>query len=379
MNSYALLLLALTLTFGIGVSGCSRPATAKNPEPIELSPPEVESEHDGVLVRVDHPEQFPTVVASAHSAATALNVTGVVTADVSRNIPVVSVASGRIIEIRARLGDTVRKGQVLMRVQSADVTEAFSAYRQAVADEKLSLAQLSRSKVLYEKGAIARKDLEVAQEAEEKWDVVVEAAAERLRVLGADTGHPAPTVDILAPADGVITDQQVTAAAGTQGLASPGAFTISDLSRVWVICDVHENDLASIAVGEPADIRLNAFPNRLLHGTISNIGAVLDPTMRTAKVRIEVENSGIMRLGMFVRAEFRPRRGETHGVVPSSAVLHLHDRDWVYVPHDAHTFRRVEVFGGPMLPPDRQEILSGIRPGDRVVANVLLLDSTSSQ
>ena len=160
----------------------------------------------------------PWSLSSRRAAAPELSVTGVVGADVARSVPVVSMASGRIVEIRARLGDTVKKGQLLMRVQSADLAEAFSDYRQAMADEKLASAQLARSKLLYDNGAIAQKDLEVAQEAEEKADVAVETAAERLQVLGADKNHPTPIVDILAPAYGVITDQKVTAASGTQTL-----------------------------------------------------------------------------------------------------------------------------------------------------------------
>ena len=364
--------------FSIALAGCSRRVTAKDLEPAAATSP-VEEEQDGALVKVDHPEQFPLATASPHRAAETLSVTGVVSADVSRNVPVVSMSSGRIVEIDARLGDTVRKGQVLMRVQSADLSDAFSTYRQAVADEKLAVAQLARSRALFGNGAIARKDLEVAEEAEEKADVVVGAAIDKLRVLGANKDHPTAFVDVLAPVSGVITDQQVTAASGTQGLASPNAFTISDISRVWVICDVHEDELSYVKAGETADIRLNAYPKLLLHGTISNIGTVLDPSIRTAKVRIEVENPGIMRLGMFVQATLHGERSEILGVVPASAVLHLHDRDWVYVPQDPHTFRRVEVQSGQILPSARQEILSGIRPGERVVANALLLDNSAWQ
>ena len=215
-----------------------------------------------------------------------------------------------------------------------------------MADEKLAVAQLKRSKILYEKGAIAQKDLEVVQETEEKADVTVETAIERLRVLGADKDHPSAIVDIAAPVSGVITDQQVTAASGTQGLASPNAFTISDLSRVWIICDVYENDLAMVRLGERAEIRLNAYPNIVLKGPVSNIGSILDPNIRTAKVRVEVENPGLMRLGMFVRATFHGQQAQVRGVVPASAILHLHDRDWVYVPKGSNTFRRVEVRSG---------------------------------
>ena len=366
--------LAVALT--VLVAGCERRATAKNPQIEDPPPTEVEHEQGGVLVTVDHPERFPMATVGRRTTAPELNVTGVISADVARSVPVVSLASGRIVEVRARLGDSVTKGQLLMRVQSADISDAFSDYRQAVADETLAVAQLARSKILYDKGAIAQKDLEVARDTEEKADVVVETAIERLRVLGADKDHPSAVVDVVAPVSGVITDQQVTAAAGTQGLASPNAFTISDLSHVWVLCDVYENDLALVNVGEEAEIRLNAYPSMVLRGRVSNIGSILDPNIRTAKVRVEVENPGMMRLGMFVQATFRGQQVEVRGVVPASAILHLHDRDWVYVAKGANTFRRVEVRSGQMIPPGRQEILSGIRPGDRVVADALLLENT---
>jgi cobalt-zinc-cadmium efflux system membrane fusion protein len=367
----------LVVAVSILLSGCTPNVAAKDPRSADAPPAEVDHEQDGILVKVDHPEQFPLAMVSRHISTSQLNVTGVVSADITRNVPVVSMSSGRIVEIRARLGDNVTKGQLLMRVQSADIAQAFSDYRQALADEKLAIAQLGRSKILAEKGAIARKDLEVAQDVEEKADVAVETAVEHLRVLGADKDHPTAFVDVVAPVSGVITDQQVTAAAGTQGLASPNAFTISDLSRVWVLCDVYEDELAFVRLGEKADIRLNAFPNLALKGRISNIGSILDPNIRTAKVRIEVENPGMIRLGMFVQATFHGPETQVRGAVPASAILHLHDRDWVYVPQDAHTFRRVEVRAGQMIPAGQQEILSGIRPGDHVVANVLLLENTS--
>jgi len=204
----------------------------------------------------------------------------------------------------------------------------------------------------------------------------VETTAEHLRVLGADKDHPTPIVDIAAPVSGVITDQQVTAASGTQGLASPNAFTISDLSHVWILCDVYENDLAFVHVDEYADIRLNAYPDRVLRARISNIGPILDPNLRTAKVRLEVENPGFMRLGMFVKATFHGQKKEVHAMVPAAAILHLHDRDWVYEPMENGQFRRVEVTGGDMLPGNMQEIRTGIQPGQRVVQNALVLQNT---
>jgi cobalt-zinc-cadmium efflux system membrane fusion protein len=362
------------------LGGCGT-TKAKVPDALATAPPpaDVIHESNAGTSRVDHPEQFPLAIAAKYEAAPSLNVTGVVGADVSRNVPVISLASGRIIEIHARLGDTVTKGQLLLKVQSPDISQAFSDYRQAQADEVLAKSQLERAKVLYEKGAIAQKDLEVAQDTEAKAVVTVETTTNRLKILGVDPSNPTPIVEIHAPASGVITDQQVTTAAGTQGLASPNAFTISDLSKVWIICDVFENDLAAVHEGEFAEVRLNAYPGRVLRARISNIGPILDPNIRTAKVRLEIDNPGILRLGMFVTATFHGQKRETHAMVPATAVLHLHDRDWVYVPLDTNRFQRVEVTGGAMLPGNMQELISGVQPGQRVVQNALVLQNTVEQ
>jgi cobalt-zinc-cadmium efflux system membrane fusion protein len=346
----------------------------------EAPPPaKVESEQDVNVFPVDHPEQFPLVTAAAHDSASQLTVTGTVNPDISRSVPVISIATGRVVELHARLGDTVKKGQLLLRVQSADMSGAFSDYRKAVADEKLARIQFERSKLLYDKGAISLNDYQTAEDVENKAQVDVENTAERLRVLGGSIDHPAAIVDIRAPVSGVITDQQVTNAAGVAGLGSPNPFTISDLSYVWIVCDVYENDLANVHVGETAEIRLNAYPDKVFTGRISNVLPVLDPTLRTAKVRIEVRNPGLMRVGMFVTATFHGQKKETRAVVPATAILHLHDREWVYVPAGGKKFRRVEVVAGSSLANKMQEIASGIKPGQQVASNALVLQNTVEQ
>jgi cobalt-zinc-cadmium efflux system membrane fusion protein len=342
----------------------------------EAPPPlKVRQVEDRNVFDVDHPERFSLVKAVPHTTTSELRVTGTVSPDVSRNVPVISLASGRVIEIRARVGDVVSKGQVLLRVQSADISAAYSDYQQALADEGLASKQLERSKRLYERGAIAQKELEVAQATEDKARVTVKTTTEHLRVLGVDPEHPSTVVEIPAPVSGVISDQQVTNAAGIQALGSPSPFTISDLTHVWIVCDVFENDLASVQLGERVDIRLNAYPDRAFAGEISNIGPILDPNIRTAKVRIQVQNPGIMRLGMFVTAIFHGRT-EPRTAIPATAILHLHDRDWVFAPVQGQQFRRVEVVGGDMLPGGLQEVVSGLTSGQPVVANALEFQNT---
>jgi membrane fusion protein, heavy metal efflux system len=360
--------------FAAGCGGTSADPKAEAPPPVT-----VEHEENGNVFIVEHPEQFPLVAAVEHTSTSQLVVTGAISPDISKNVPVISVATGRVVEVKARLGDTVQKGQLLLRVQSADLASAFSDYRKAVADAQLAQTQLDRAELLYDKGAISLNDVQVAEDTESKAKVDVENTTERLHVLGGDINHPSAIVEIRAPASGVITDQQVTNAAGIAGLGSPNPFTISDLSHVWVLCDVYENDLGEVHVGETADIRLTAFPDKGFVGRISNIGPVLDPNIRTAKVRIEVQNPGLMRVGMFVTATFHGQKKELHAAVPGSAVLHLHDRDWVYVPAGGRKFRRVEVAAGAPLPDKTQEIISGIKAGEQVVANALELQNTVEQ
>ena len=368
----------LLLSGGLIVASCTRGSAQ---EGSGAPPPAIVVHEEAGVAKVDHPEQFPLAVAERYDARHALSVTGVVTPDISRAVPVVSLASGRVVDLRVRLGDDVRQGQLLMRLESADISGAFSDYRHAVTDGALARAQLDRAKALYERGAIAQKDLEVAQDAEDKAAVDIETTAEHLRVLGVSPEHPATgTIDVLAPVSGVITEQNVTNAAGVKSLDnSPNLFTISDLSHVWIVCDVYENDLPSVHIGDTADIRLNAFPDRKLTGRVSNVLPVLDPSIRTAKVRVEVQNPGFMRVGMFATAIFYGQSMETHTVVPASAILHIHDRDWVYVPEAGNAFRRIEVVGGDALPVGRQEILSGLSVGQRVVSNALVLDRTIEQ
>jgi cobalt-zinc-cadmium efflux system membrane fusion protein len=359
------------------LAGCGE--TKGDPKAEAPPPAKVEHEQNVNLISVDHPEQFPLATAEEHRAASQLQATGVVSPDISRNVPVISIATGRVVEIKARLGDTVQKGQVLLRVQSADMSSAISDYRKAAADERLARAQYERAKDLYEKGAVSLNDFQTAEDAENKAKVDLENTAERLGVLGGDVNNPAPIVDIRAPVSGVITDQQVTAAAGIAGLGSPNPFTISDLSDVWILCDVFENDLPNVHLGETAEIRLNAYPDKVFTGRIGNVSPVLDPTLRTAKVRIEVSNPGLMRVGMFVTATFHGEKKETHAAVPATAILHLHDRNWVYVATADKKFRRVEVSTGNMLPGNMQEILSGIKPGEKIVQNALVLQNTVEQ
>ena len=363
----------VTMAASLTMSSCKSDKVKADEE--APPPAKVISGADVSLFAVEHPEQYPFVTATEYKAPSQLFVTGTVIPDIARNVPVISLASGRIVDIRARLGDTVKKGQLLLRVRSDDISGGFDAYHKAISDELLARKQLDRAKVLYEHGAIALGDLEVAQDTEDDAKTTLDTATEHLHLLGSDPNDPKGIVDIFAPVSGVITDQQVTNGAAVQAYSTPNPFTISDLSSVWIVCDVYESDMANVRVGQPADIKLNAYPDKVLKGTISNIGSILDPNIRTAKVRIEVANPGeMMRPGMFATATLFGKEKRNYTSVPASAIVHMHDRDWVYVPAQ-EKFKRIQVTSGEQLPNNMQEILSGLQPGQQVVTNAINLQN----
>jgi cobalt-zinc-cadmium efflux system membrane fusion protein len=335
------------------------------------------------LITIDNNDvgKFQLTPAEKVEFADVLKATGAVFPDISRELPVISMANGRVVDIRARIDDNVKKGQLLLKIQSPDITNSFDAYLKAANDEQLSNKSYLRNQDLFQHGAISQATLEQAEDTEKNAKADLTAAEEQLKTLGVDKDHPSSIVNVYAPISGVIVAQYVTneAAAGVGLSGSATAFTIADLSRVWVVCDVYENDIPKLQLGQEAKITINAYPGRPLAGRVSDIGPILDPSSRTAKVRIEVANPGFLKLGMFATANFTSQVKETHAAVPAEAVLHLHDRDWVFVPAGASQFKRTEVHAGQMLDGNRQEILSGLEPGQQVVTNALLLEAAGSQ
>jgi cobalt-zinc-cadmium efflux system membrane fusion protein len=339
----------------------------------KAAPTKEEVAIDPNVFETDHPELFKTTKVASRQMPTVLTANGTITPDVNRTIHVTSLGGGRVAELKVKLGDAVQKGQTLLIISSPDLASAFSDYQKAVADEQLSKRGLDRAQLLYEKGAIAEKDLQTAQDAEQKALVDVRTTEQRLRVLGGDPAHPSSMLDLRAPISGTIVEQNVAGFEGIKSLDNtPNLFTIADLSQVWVVCDVFENDLGDVHIGDPAEIRLNAFPERILKGTITDISRVLDPATRTAKVRIVLRNGdGQLRPGMFAVATFRSRKTRPGLVVPGTAVMRLHDKDWIFRHEGNNRYRRVEVQVSGATQDGMQEIRSGVNPDDEIVLNAL--------
>ena len=343
----------------MAAAGCSK----ETPAAVSKAPVTVDPD----VFSVEDPQLFRTAKAETRALPTELTANGTVTPDVNRTIHVTSLGGGRVIDLKVKLGDSVKKGQTLLVISSPDLAAAMADYQKAVTDEVLSRKALDRAQMLYDKGAVAAKDLE------DKAKVDVSTAEQHVRVLGADPAHPSPLIDLRAPVAGTIVEQNVAGFEGVKSLDNtPNLFTIADLSEVWVVCDVFENDLGDVHVGDAAEIRLNAFGERAFRGTVADISRVLDPTTRSAKVRIVLANpEGALRPGMFAVAKFRSRKTTDRIVVPATAIMRLHDRDWVFRKDGRNNFRRVAVQGDGLAPDGMQEIREGVKAGDEVVANAL--------
>ena len=322
---------------------------------------------------VDRPDLFKLAEVESRNLPDVLRANGSVTPDVSRTIRVTSLGSGRVVDLRARLGDRVNRGQILLRISSSDLATAMADYQKAQADEILSRKALERAQLLSSRGALAEKDLQLAQDTEDKAKIDLQTAEQRVHILGGDPAQAGPLIELRAPVSGTIVEQNVSGFEGVKSLDNtPNLFTIADLSMVWILCDVYENDLGIVGIGDAAEIRLNAYPDHVFRGVVQDISRVLDPNTRSAKVRVVLRNpDGSLRPGMFAVATFRSRRSRPRLVVPGTAILRLQDRDWIFRKEGDQRFRRVEVHalgeaGGGMV-----QVQDGLKPGDQIIATAL--------
>lgn len=334
------------------------------------------------LIAVDSSEvaKLRLVAADKVESASEFSATGAVFPILHYGVPVISPADGLVVDIQVSLGDNVMMGELLFKVQSPDIANALATYKKAANEEKLTGQAYQRAQDEFAHGTISQSALDAAKDKVEDSNANLAGAEEQLKRLGIDKDHPPRGVNVYAPISGVFLVQSWNNSTGTSMNLSgqPTAFKIADLSTVWIVCDVHENDIPKLQLGQETLVKLNAYPGRPLTGSISDIGSIIDPSGHTAKVRIEIANPGFLLLGMSGSATFTSRDKETHAVVPADAVIHLDDRDWVYVPAGGNRFKRTEIRIGKMLEGKRQEILSGLEPGQQVVINAQLLETVGN-
>ena len=311
----------------------------------------------------------------AGGAAASLRLPGVIEPHAYRQVAVTPLAGGRVTSVHAELGEHVRRGQVLVRIYSPDLADAHARYVAARAQLDAHDRELQRTSELAGIGAASRQELERAHADHAAQVAEVASARARLELLGGDlppSGELAPMssaiIDVPAPIDGVVTARSVNV--GLNVDPSMPVFTVVDLSTVWVIADVSEQDLGRVRVGSRALVTTAAEPDIALTGAVSYIDPQIAPATRTARLRVEVPNrGGRLRLGMYANVRVQPANAETSfPVIPRTALQQIGDRTVVYIASSSGEgpFIEREVRLGAS-DGDQVEVLSGLASGDLIV------------
>jgi cobalt-zinc-cadmium efflux system membrane fusion protein len=316
-----------------------------------------------------------TAPVTAIGAGTVVTVPGSVMANAYREVKVTPIAAGIVTKVHVELGAVVRRGAPLLTLHSAELAEAQTRYLSMSAMLEADHKKLERTRKLVEIGAASRQDLEEITAVHEAHATEVEAARQRLQLLGLSADQvqalPSPsqvvsTIVVPAPITGVITSRSVNL--GQVVAMGQELLSVTDLSEVWVVGDLYEQDFKTVTVGSEAAITTPAYPGLTLRGRVSYIDPRVDPQARTAKARIEVSNSGgRLRLGMYVTVSFTTP-GARAVVVPRSAVQAIGDRQVVFVPAEGEDgkFIQRQVRLGPPIG-DNYTVLSGLKPGEAIV------------
>jgi len=309
-------------------------------------------------------------------AQASIQLPGTVMADAYREVKVVPIVGGIVTKVHVELGTTVKRGAPLATLFSPELAEAQTKYLSMQAMLVADHQKLQRTQQLVAIGAASRQELEEVTATHTSHATDVEAARQRLLLLGLSRApvealhSPSQVVSdisVPAPSAGVITSR--TANLGQVVSMGQELFTVTDLSQVWVIGDLYEQDFQTVHIGSDATMATPAYPGLTLHGRVSYIDPRVDPQTRTAKIRVAVPNpQGQLRLGMYVTVAFTTRGGERLVVVPRAALQTIGERHVVFIPapdeEGKFVARTVQV--GPAHG-EFVTVRSGVEPGEGVV------------
>ncbi len=322
-------------------------------------------------------ERAGIVVAPVASgmSGTELRLPGVVEPNAYRQVVVTPLVAGRVTKIGPALGDRVRRGQTMAEIYSPALAEARTRYVSAQAMLDAHDRELQRTRKLVEIGAASRQEMEKIHAEHAAQTAAVQSARSQLELLGvsapalenmAASHDVSATTNIPAPIDGVVTERGANV--GLNVDQATKLFTVVDLSTVWVVANLYENDLSRVRVGSEATITTSARPASTLRGRVSYIDPQVSADSRTARVRIEVPNRGELRLGMYADVMVAGASGTSSPGVPRSAVQNVGDRTVVYLanPKEPGKFVEREVRLGHTSG-EHVDVVSGVQPGDVVV------------
>jgi len=379
-------LIASLFSYGRGTDGLARtPSVVQAPAgtsgaPAPPGPPagaQVPAEAEVTLTAESVSKAgIKTAQVRAVESKSDVRVPGVVTPNSYKEVKVVPIVGGIVIKVHVELGKPVRRGEPLATLFSNDLAETQAKYLSLTAMAEADKRKLQRVKQLVEIGAASRQEFEEITAVRESRVTEIEAARQRLFILGLSRAHveglKSPSqivshVTVPAPIDGVIINR--TANLGQVVGMGQELFTVTDLSDVWVVADIYERDFEAVAVGSDASLTSPAYPGLSIRGRVTYIDPRVDPQTRTAKVRLEVPNpGGRLRLGMYMTVSFATPDGKKVLTVSRAAVQTIGERQVVYIPAKDGEGKFIQrmVQLGPLMG-DFYAVLKGLVPGESVV------------
>jgi cobalt-zinc-cadmium efflux system membrane fusion protein len=308
------------------------------------------------------------IAASEQPFQEQLDLSAKVQADPARSYRVFPPASGRVLGIQVKPGDTVSRGEALATIDSADAAAAQSDLVKAEIEAERAQRAADRERVLFDHGAIAEKDYIDTKAAADSAQAELARSRRRLEVLGMKPGEKTDRIPLLSPSRGIVLT--VSAASGEFSKSLDNAdplLTIADLSTVWIMGDVFEKDIGKVQPGTRVSVTVDAFPGRQWEGRIDSVSGALDPVTRTLKARVALPNPG-EKLKPEMFAAIHVDLGKRNAiVVPSTAVIHQGQATVVYVENNGKAEQRSVTTGRAV--DGKVEIVSGLEAGQQVAVN----------
>lgn len=290
--------------------------------------------------------------------------TATIQANQERMAHVAARVPGRVVKVNAVLGQRVSGGQALAVLDSLEVGEARSVYRQARSEAALAQADFDRYERLYKEQIVPQKEWLRARSQLEKSQAALRAATDKLKMLGTSADGQDSVFPVNAPFAGIIINRKVVVGE----LAEPKdmLFTVADLSTVWIEANLFERDLGRVKLGSEATVTVSAYPDEIFRGRLTYISSVLDRETRTARARIELPNPDErLKLEMFATVVLGTETQTRALVVPEEAVVLIDNKPSVYVEHSGGFEARAIELGDKLR--GRVVAKSGLKPGDRIV------------
>ena len=369
--------LALMIAFAIvaGVSGCASEKSERAGEMTSYSSKEGKGAAPELFtIPQDQMSHVQVVTIEPTKMTRKLRLTGAVAYNAFATTPVITQVGGPVSRILVVPGEFVKRGQPLLTVSSPDYSQLLAVYLKAHDTLRVASKNWDRAQDLYQHHAIAERDLLQAESDRNQAQADMNAAEQSMKILGIpkpedlEKSPSSAEIRLLAPIGGQVVERLVAPGQVLQAGATQ-AFTISDMSTVWVLANIYQADLADVKVGDVVEVTTDAYPD-IFHGKISFVSPALDPTTRTLQARIVVDNKGEkLKKDMYCTVSVTAGEIQNAIAVPDAAVLRDDENEpFVYVVSGSNQFSRRHVSIG-LSETGKTQVTKGLAPGEEVVGD----------